>query len=190
LKRLIIGISGASGAPLAVAMLRALKAYPECETHLVMTDGAKYTIKSETNLQIEEVEQLADQVYDCRDIGASIASGSFETDGMVIIPCSMKTLAGISSGYADNLLLRAADVMLKERRKLVLLTRETPLNLIHLRNMQTVLEAGAVIMPPVLTYYHNPKSIEEMQHQIIGKVFAQFGLHYKDYMHWDGGINL
>ena len=145
-KRLVVGISGASGAPLAVDLLREMQRHQEWETHLVVTDGAKRTIHEETDLSLADVEALAHVVYDVSDIGAAIASGTFRAEGMVIVPCSMKTLAGVATDYADNLLLRAADVMLKQRRKLVMCVRETPIHALHLKNMQTVVELGAVVL--------------------------------------------
>ena len=183
-KRLVVGISGASGAPLAVDLLREMQRHQEWETHLVVTDGAKRTIHEETALSLAEVEALAAVVYDVSDIGAAIASGTFRAEGMVIVPCSMKTLAGVATGYADNLLLRAADVMLKQRRKLVMSVRETPIHGLHLKNMQTVVELGAVVLPPMLTYYIRPKSIEEMTHHITGKILDEFGIECSGFQRW------
>ena len=182
-KRLIVGVSGASGAPLAVALLKALKE-TDIQAHAVITRGGALTLKQECAL--ESLAEFADVVYDNRDIGAGPASGSFKTMGMVVIPCSMKTVAGIYSGYSDNLLLRAADVTLKEQRKLVLVARETPFSAIHLRNLYELSRIGAVILPPMLSYYHKPESIEEMSHHVVCKVLDQFGIEIPNYRRWEG----
>ncbi len=188
-KRLIVGISGASGAILGIQLLKLLGQYPDWETHLIMTEGAKLTIRSETEYTVEQVAALADRTYEPQQIGASIASGTFRTEGMVILPCSMKTIAGIASGYCDNLLLRAADVTLKEKRKLVLAARECPLSAIHLRNMLTLTEAGAYIMPPVLSYYQHPQSIEDMNLHFLGKLLDKFDLEPAGYRRWGEGCS-
>lgn len=182
-KRLMIGISGASGAPLAVALLNALKG-TDIESHVIVTHGGALTLKQECG--IENLTELADVLYDNRDIGAGPASGSFQTMGMIVIPCSMKTVAGIHSGYSDNLLLRAADVTLKERRKLVLVARETPLSTIHLRNLYELSQMGAVVIPPMLSYYHDPKTIDEMAHHLICKVLDQFEIEVPSFHRWEG----
>ena len=182
-KRLIVGISGASGAPLAVTLLKALKA-TDIETHVIVTHGGELTIRQECGPDC--LEGLADVLYDNRDIGAAPASGSFQTMGMIVIPCSMKTAAGIHSGYSDNLLLRAADVTLKERRKLVLVARETPLSTIHLRNLYELSQMGAVILPPMLSFYQKPDSVEEMTCHIVGKVLDQFGIDTPGFHRWEG----
>ncbi len=184
--RLIIGISGASGVVLGYYMLKALKLYPECETHLVISDGAKVTFGLETNLKIKEVEDLADIVHSNNDLAALISSGSFKTDGMIIVPCSMKTLAGIASGYAENLLIRAADVCLKENRKVVLVPREMPFGKVHIRNMKEASDLGCVIIPPLLTFYNSPQTIEEQVNHIIGKVLMQFGFDHRRFKAWEG----
>lgn len=184
-KRLIIGISGASGAPLAVELLKRLAAHPEVETHLVMTRGAELTLLSETDCSPDDLKQLAAVWHPIDEIGASIASGSFRTEGMIVIPCSMKTVAGIVSGYSDNLLLRAADVTLKERRKLVLAARESPFSTVHLRNLYEASQLGAVIIPPMLTYYQRQDSLKELTRSFVQRVLAQFGL--DDYSYeWQG----
>ncbi len=185
--RIIVGISGASGAPLAVMLLKALKE-TENETHLVITRGGECTIAQETEMTVREVKALADVVHDIDNVGASLASGSYRTKGMVVVPCSMKTVAGIHSGYSDNLLLRAADVILKERRKLVLVARECPLSSIHLRNMYELSQMGAVILPPVLSYYNNPESVEEAGAHIVGKILDQFNIEYRGFRRWEGGV--
>lgn len=183
--RLIVGISGASGAPIAVALLKALRRLPVA-THVMVTHGGELTLQQECGLGLEEVRALADVVYDNGDIGAAAASGSFPTMGMVVVPCSMKTVAGIHSGYSDNLLLRAADVTLKERRKLVLVARETPLSTIHLRNLYELSQMGAVILPPMLSYYQKPETLEETAGHIVGKILDQFGLEVPDFRRWEG----
>ena len=176
-KRLIIGMSGASGASLAVELLKQLKEnHSEIETHFIITKSAEYTLKSETGMTLEELKKLV-KFYHCNEnIGAVVASGSFRTMGMIVIPCSMKTVAGIVSGYSDNLLLRAADVVLKERRKLVLVAREAPLSTLHLRNLYEASRLGAVVFPPMLTYYHQPISLAECMKQIVQRILAQFDL--------------
>lgn len=185
-KRLVIGVSGASGAPLAVELLRQMKKQEEWETHLVLTQGARMTLEQETDLTCGEIEALATHVYDNHNIGAEIASGSFKTDGMIVIPCSMKTVAGIASGYSENLLLRAADVTIKEGRKLVLVPRECPLSPIHLRNMYALSQMGVVMIPPMLSYYNRPESVEECTKHIVGKVLDQFDIEGEAYRRWQG----
>ena len=170
MKKIVVGISGASGMRLAIQLLKELKANPNVETHLVLTKGAEITILQETKISIEDVYSLADVVYDNHNIGASIASGTFQVDGMIVIPCSMKTVAGIAHGYSDNLLLRACDVMIKEQRKLILVTRESPLSSIHLDNLAYLSKIHTVmIMPPMLTYYNLPESIEDIERHLIVK---------------------
>ena len=159
MKRLIVGISGASGAIYGVRLLQVLRDVADVETHLVMSQAARQTLSLETDFSLREVQALADVTHDARDIAASISSGSFQTLGMVILPCSIKTLSGIVHSYTDGLLTRAADVVLKERRPLVLCVRETPLHLGHLRLMTQAAEIGAVIMPPVPAFYHRPQSL-------------------------------
>ncbi len=182
-ERIIIGISGSSGSILGVRLLEVLKKMG-FETHLIITGTAKKLIEHETSYKVKDVEALASKAYDNSDLFAPIASGSFRTKGMVIIPCSMKTLGGIASGYADNLLLRAADVCLKERRKLILVTRETPLNLIHIENMRKVTLAGAIVLPQVITTYSKPRKIEEVVDHIIGKVLDSLGIENEVYKRW------
>ena len=184
-KRLVIGMSGASGAPLTIELLKQLRQYREIiETHLIVTKGAQMTLEQETDYTLEQLYALADVVHDNHNIGAGPASGSYRTMGMIVIPCSMKTLAGIVSGYSDNLVLRAADVTLKERRKLVLGTREAPLGTIHLRNMYEASQLGAVIIPPVLSYYNYPKTIEDCNRHIVGKILDQFELEGEEFHRW------
>lgn len=186
-KRIVVGISGASGMPIALEVLRQLRGHREMwETHLVYTRGAQITLSQETGCTSKELEKLADCVYDNENIGAAPASGSFRTEGMIIVPCSMKTVAGIASGYSDNLLLRAADVTLKERRRLVLVTRECPFGTIHLRNMYELSRMGAVILPPVLSFYNHPDSLECCIRHIAGKALDFFGLEGEGYARWEG----
>jgi len=174
MNRLIIGISGASGSLLGIELLKALRLNKEWETHLIVSPSAEITLLSETAYTVDETKALADVVYDFKDIAAAVSSGSFKTAGMVVAPCSMKTLAGIASGYSDNLLLRSADVILKERRKLVLAVRESPLSVIHIKNMLFAAQAGAIILPPMLTYYSKPENILEMTRHVVGKILDQF----------------
>jgi 4-hydroxy-3-polyprenylbenzoate decarboxylase len=183
-KRLVIGMSGASGASLGIQMLEILRENPEWETHLVISKGAEETIKQETEYRVADVMELADAVHSIKDIGASIASGTFKTEGMVIVPCSMKTVVGIACGYSDNLLLRAADVTIKERRNLVLVARESPLSTIHLRNMLTLSELGAIIMPPMITYYNKPHDLKDLNRHIAGKVLDRFGIEVNGFNRW------
>ncbi len=183
--RIIVGISGASGAILGADLLRAFKRYG-CETHLVITAGAEGTLKIETGLTVKDLAAFADFVHPIGNLAASISSGSFKTDGMVIAPCSMKTLAGIVCGYTDNLLLRAADVCLKERRKVVLLPRELPLSSIHLGNMEKAARHGCIVCPPVMTFYNKPKSIQDMIDHLTGKVMMLFGLEFSKFKPWAG----
>ena len=176
-KRLIVAITGASGSIFGVRLLKSLQRFAGLESHLLISDAGLLNLQHELGLSRSEVESLANVVHDVQNVGASIASGSFRSEGMVVAPCSMKTLAAIAHGYADNLITRAADVMLKERRRLVLMVRETPLNLIHLRNMASVTEAGGIIFPPLPAFYNRPQSIEEMVDQTIARVLDIYGLH-------------
>ena len=189
MKRLIIGISGASGVIYGVRMLEVLRGVPDIETHLIMSNAARQTLALETDLQLRDVQSLADVVHDARDIAASISSGSFKTAGMVILPCSMKTLSGIVHSYTDNLLTRAADVVLKERRRLVLCVRETPLHLGHLRMMTTAAELGAIMMPPVPAFYHRPQTLQDIVDQTVNRVIDQFDIEISQdlFTRWDGG---
>lgn len=188
MKRLIIGISGASGAIYGVRMLEVLQSVPDVETHLVMSLAARQTLSLETDLSLRDVQALADVVHDARDIAASISSGSFKTAGMAILPCSIKTLSGIVNSYTDGLLTRAADVVLKERRPLVLCVRETPLHLGHLRLMTQAAEIGAVIMPPVPAFYHRPQTLDDVINQTVNRVLDQFDIALPDdlFTRWSG----
>ena len=185
-RRLVIAITGATGAVYGVRLLQQLSGTPGIETHLVVSDAAVLTLHQETGLQRRDVEALAHVVHKNRDIGASIASGSFQSDGMVIAPCSMKTLASVALGMSDNLIARSADVVLKERRRLVLMVRETPFNLAHLRNMTMVTEMGGIIFPPLPSFYHMPASIEEMVDHTVGRVIDLFGVAHALAPRWAG----
>ncbi|AWV45527.1 3-octaprenyl-4-hydroxybenzoate carboxy-lyase [Hafnia alvei] len=189
MKRLIIGISGASGAIYGVRLLEVLQSVPDIETHLIMSNAARQTLALETDLQLRDVQSLADVVHDSRDIAASVSSGSFKTAGMVILPCSMKTLSGIVHSYTDNLLTRAADVVLKEHRRLVLCVRETPLHLGHLRMMTTAAELGAIVMPPVPAFYHRPQTLQDIIDQTVNRVIDQFDIEMPEdlFTRWGGG---
>ena len=185
-RRLVVAVTGATGAVYGVRLLQQLSATPGIETHLVLSDAAVLTLHQETGLQRRELESMAHVVHKNRDIGASIASGSFQSDGMVIAPCSMKTLASVALGLSDNLIARAADVMLKERRRLVLMVRETPFNLAHLRNMTLVTEMGGIVFPPLPSFYHKPASIEEMVNHTVGRVIDLFGIEHALAPRWSG----
>ncbi len=182
--RLVIGISGASGAIYGVRTLEVLKAL-KFETHLVMTESAHRTIRLETDFKVPEVEGLATHTYKVDDLTSKVSSGSFRTDGMVVVPCSMKTLGGIASGYSDNLLLRAADVTLKERRPLILVARETPLSLIHIENMARVTRAGAQVLPAMPSFYNRPKTVEDIVDQLVGKIMDTLGINHASYRRWE-----
>ena len=174
--RIIVGISGASGAIYGVRLLQALRTLPGIETHAVISDAGWLNITHELGLERTHAPALADVVHSIDHIGASIASGSFRASGMVVAPCSMRTLAAIAHGLADNLLTRAADVMLKERRRLILLARETPLHLVHLRNMTTVTEMGAIVCPPVPAFYQKPQTVDDIVQHSIARVLDLLGL--------------
>jgi 4-hydroxy-3-polyprenylbenzoate decarboxylase len=183
MKRIVVGISGASGVIYGVTVLKTLSELG-IETHLVMTQASAKNLMIETNYRVNELESIASHVYDVEDIGASIASGSFRMDGMVIAPCSIKTLSAIANSYSHNLLVRAADVMLKERRRLVLLVRETPLHEGHLELMSKVTRMGGIIMPPVPAFYHLPKTVEDLINQTIGKVLDLFQIDHHLFERW------
>ncbi|MES3022961.1 MAG: UbiX family flavin prenyltransferase [Pseudomonadota bacterium] len=185
-RRLVVAITGATGAVYGVRLLQHLGATPGVETHLVVSDAAVLTLHQELDMQRRDVEALAHVVHKNRDVGAAIASGSFESDGMVIAPCSMKTLAAVALGLSDNLIARAADVVLKERRRLVLMVRETPFNLAHLRNMTSVTEMGGIIFPPLPSFYHRPASIDEMVDHTVARVIDLFGIEHALAPRWNG----
>lgn len=169
-----------------VRLLERLRDLPGVETHLVMSRHADLTLRLETSYALEHVRGLADVAHNFRDIGAPIASGSFRADAMIVVPCSIKTLSGIASSYSDNLLLRAADVMLKERRPLVLAVRETPLHLGHIRLLQTAAELGAIIFPPVPAFYHRPETLDDVVNQSVGRMLEQVGVVLPDLPRWEG----
>ncbi|MCB9419324.1 MAG: UbiX family flavin prenyltransferase [Ardenticatenaceae bacterium] len=189
MKRLIVGISGASGVIYGIRMLEVLRDVPDVETHLIISPAASTTIGLETDYAPEAVMALADVAYRFKDIAAAVSSGSFKTEGMVVIPCSMKTLAGIANSFSDNLLLRAADVVLKERRRLVLVARETPLHLGHLRLMTQITEMGAIVAPPVPAFYHKPQSLTDIVDQTVNRVLdlMQIDLPADLFTRWQGG---
>jgi 4-hydroxy-3-polyprenylbenzoate decarboxylase len=185
-QRLVIAITGATGAVYGVRLLQHLQHIEGVETHLVVSDAAVLTLHQETGLARREVEAMANVVHKSGDIGAAIASGSFQSDGMIIAPCSMKTLAAVAHGLSDNLIARAADVVLKERRRLVLMVRETPFNLAHLRNMTAVTEMGGIIFPPLPSFYHHPQSIAEMVDHTVGRVLDLYGIPHALAPRWSG----
>lgn len=186
--RLIVAITGASGAIYGVRMLEILRAAGACETHLILSASGALTATQELAIRRADIEGLADVVHNVKDIGATIASGSFKSHGMVIAPCSMKTLASIAHGLADNLVSRAADVMFKERRRVALMVRETPLNLAHLRNMTSVTEMGGIICPPVPAFYAHPATLDDIVNHTVGRVLDLFDLAPPDLVKRWGGI--
>ena len=184
--RIVVGISGSTGAIYGVRLLEVLHGHPDLETHVVISDAARRTIEYETDRSFSEVTALATVVYDHRDVGAAISSGSYPVSGMIVAPCSIKTLSSVANSYNDNLLSRAADVQLKERRKLVMIVRETPLNRTHLRLMLEVTDAGGVILPPVPSFYHLPKTVDDIVNQTVQKALDQFGLEKNLFRRWQG----
>ena len=185
-KRLIVGITGATGSAYGIGLLEEMRRLKGWETHLVLTDAGVLNAHQELGLKRKDIERLARHAYHPKDIGAAIASGSFLTEGMVIAPCSMKTLAAVAHAHADDLVSRAADVVLKERRRLVLLPREAPLNLAHLRNMVQVTEMGGIVFPPVPAFYARPKSIQDLVDHTVRRVLDQFGIHSAKLARWKG----
>ena len=181
--RLVVAITGATGAALGVRLLEVLKKL-DVETHLILSDWARATLKLETTYSVNDVRALATHSHSARDLAAAVSSGSFLTDGMVVCPCSMKTLAAIRMGFSDNLITRAADVTLKERRRLVLVAREAPLSEIHLDNMHYLARAGAVIFPPSIAYYAQPQSIDDANDYIVGRVIDQLGIPHTTIDRW------
>ena len=186
LQRLVIGMAGSSGAVYGVRLLEVLHAIPDVETHLVITKAAEINIEHETDRPASSFKRLATVCYEENDLAAALSSGSFHTDGMVIAPCSIRTVGAIATSQSTNLLLRAADVTLKERRRLVLLVRETPLHLGHLRLMTQVTEMGAIVMPPVPAFYAKPKSLDDMINQTVGRVLDLFELRHDLVRRWQG----
>lgn len=183
---LIIGITGASGVIYGIRLLEVLSQKMGIETHLIISEAAETTIRYETNWKIEDIKALANFSYDSRDIGARLASGSFKRDGMIVAPCTMKTMSALANSYNDNLLIRAGDTTLKERKKLVLLVRETPLHIGHLRNMERLTEMGAIVLPPIPSFYHKPKTIQDIIDHTVGKVLDIFDIENNLFERWPG----
>ena len=183
---LVVGITGASGAVYGIRLLEVLSSIKNVETHLVVSEPSEAIIKYETGRTIENVKALASFSYDIRDIGAQISSGSFKTDGMIVAPCTVKTMSAIANSYSENLLIRVGDVTLKERRPLLLLVRETPLHLGHLRNMERLCEMGAIIMPPVPAFYHKPQTVQDIIDHTVGKILDVFGIEHSLFQRWSG----
>lgn len=185
-KRIVVAISGASGAVYGVRLLQVLRQIGGVQTHLTVSDAGWLNLQQELDLSRAEVEALADVAYPVREVGSAIASGSFQCDGMVVAPCSMRTLAAVALGLSDNLISRAADVMLKERRRLILMVRETPLNLAHLRNMTSVTEMGGIIFPPVPAFYNRPLTLDDLIKHSVSRVVDLLGLPQVDVPRWNG----
>jgi 4-hydroxy-3-polyprenylbenzoate decarboxylase len=188
-KRIVVAMTGASGVIYGVRLLEFLNKAADIETHLIVTSGAKATLAYESSLSYSQIAGLADVVYNEGDVAAAISSGSFLTAGMVVAPCSMKTLGGIANAYDDNLVVRAADVTLKERRRLVLLVRETPLHATHLRMMMDVTNSGAIVAPPVPAFYHRPVTIDDLVNQTIGRVLDLFEIESPLVQRWTGSLD-
>jgi 4-hydroxy-3-polyprenylbenzoate decarboxylase len=184
-RRIVVGITGASGVIYGIEILRELSKR-DLETHLIISESGKKNISLETDYSVKDVESMAGKVYDNKDMGAPPASGSFLTNGMIVAPCTIKTLSGIANSYSENLIVRTADVILKEKRKLVLLVRETPLHKGHLNLMITAADMGAHILPPIPSFYNHPKTIEDIIHQTIGRVFDYFGIEHTLFKRWGG----
>lgn len=185
-KRIVVAISGASGAVYGVRLLEALRRMDNVRTHLAVSAAGWLNLQQELDMTLDHLEDLADVLHPIHEVGASIASGSFQCDGMVIAPCSMRTLAAVANGLSDNLITRAADVMLKERRKLILMVRETPLNLAHLRNMTSVTEMGGVIFPPVPAFYQRPQTVDDIVNHTVSRVMDVLGLPQTNVPRWAG----
>jgi len=183
---LIIGITGASGVIYGIRLLEVLSEMKEVKTHLIISEAGEINIKKETNWEIESVKALANFSYDINDIGARLASGSFKRDGMIVIPCTVKTMSALANSYAENLLTRAGDVTLKERSKLVLVVREAPLHLGHIRDMERLTEMGAIIFPPLPAFYLNPKTIQDIIDHTVGRVLDIFGIEHNLFRRWSG----
>jgi flavin prenyltransferase len=191
MKRIIVGISGATGAVYGIRLLEVLSAVDGVESHLVMSSAARRTLSLETDYSVEQLESLADRVYKTSDIAAAISSGSFRATGMIVAPCSIKTVSGIATSYSDNLLLRAADVTLKDRRPLVLLVRETPFHLGHLRLLVQVAEMGAIVMPPMPAFYHRPATLEDIVDQTVNRALdlLDIELDHDLFPRWQGPLS-
>ena len=183
-KRIIVGITGATGVVYGIELLKQLRNNKGVETHLIISDSGKRNIALEASVTIKEIESMAHTFYNNDDLSGAPASGSFLTSGMIVAPCTIKTLSGIANSYSDSLLVRAADVTLKEKRRLVLLVRETPLHKGHLRLMSMAADMGAHILPPIPSFYNNPKTIEDIIHQTIGRVFDYFGIEHDLFKRW------
>lgn len=184
--RLIVGMSGASGVIYGIRLLEVLKTLTDVETHLVMSNGSKLNVALETNVEVKDVEALADVVHSDQNLAATIASGSYATDGMIIVPCSMKTLSGVVNSYAEHLVVRAADVVLKERRKLVLVPRETPLHVGHCRLMYEAAQMGSIIVPPMPAFYNDPQSVDDVIDHTVGRLLDLFGIDSGLVKRWKG----
>ena len=183
---LIVGITGATGVIYGIRLLEVLASKKDIETHLVISEAGELNIKHETDWKIEAVRALADYTYDVRDVGDCLASGSFKRDGMIIAPCTIKTMSALANSYSDNLLVRSGDVTLKEGKKLVLMVRETPLHIGHIKNMERLCEMGATIMPPVPAFYHRPKTILDIVDHTVGKALDLFGIEHNLFPRWSG----
>ncbi len=183
---LIIGITGATGVIYGIRLLEMLSTKKDIETHLIISEAGEINIKYETTWKIKDIKALADFSYDINDVGARLASGSFRNDGMIVVPCTVKTMSALANSYTENLLIRAGDVTLKERRKLVLVVRETPLHVGHIRSMERLSEMGAIIMPPVPSFYHRPKTIEDIIDHTLGKILDIFGIEHNLFQRWAG----
>ena len=183
---MIVGITGASGAIYGVRLLEVLSSIKDVETHLIVSEAAEAIIEYETGRSLKDVKELATFSYDIRDMGAQIASGSFKTDGMIVAPCTVKTMSAIANSYSENLLIRVGDVTIKERRQLLLLVRETPLHIGHLRNMEKLCEMGAIIMPPVPAFYYKPQTIQDIVDHTVGKILDLFGIEHTLFQRWSG----
>lgn len=186
---LIVGITGTSGVVYGIRLLQVLAGRKDIETHLIISEAGEENIKYETDWKLEDVKALASFSYNIRDIGSRLASGSFKRDGMIIAPCTIKTMSALANSYNENLLVRAGDVTLKERKKLVLLIRETPLHLGHIRNMERLSEMGAIIMPPVPAFYHRPKTIQDIVDHTVGKALDIFDIEHNLFPRWSGMEN-
>lgn len=186
MKRIIVAVTGATGSQLAITLLKKLREFPDIEIHLICSNWAKVTLQTETGMTYHDLCQFADHVHSNGNLGASIASGSYLTDGMIIVPCSMKTLASIRVGLSDNLISRAADVIIKERRKLILVTRETPLSTIHLENMLFLSQLGATIFPPLPAFYHLPKTMDDSTNDIVLRLLQQLNIFHPAAKEWNG----
>lgn len=183
---LIIGITGATGVVYGIRLLEVLSAINDIETHLIISEAGEVNIRCETNHKVEEVKKLASFSYDVKDVGAGLSSGSFKRDGMIVAPCTVKTMSALANSYTDNLLVRAGDVTLKERKKLVLVVRETPLHIGHIKIMERLSEMGAIIMPPAPAFYHKPKTIQDIIDHTIGKILDMFDIKHNLFQRWSG----